>query len=105
MDDRNIAVLFLEAIRPELSKLVEDAVLSALSKMQQKRHYPEKVGVEQASEITGYSKNSLYQMHSQGRIPCAVKVGSKLMFRTRELQEWVDGGGPGSGISKKAKKD
>ena len=105
MDDRSIAVLLLEAIRPELSRLVEDAVLSALSKMQQKRHYPEKVGVEQASEITGYSKNSLYQMHSQGRIPSAVKVGSKLMFRTRELQEWVDGGGPGSGISKKAKKD
>ena len=37
MDDRSIAVLLLEAIRPELSRLVEDAVLSALSKMQQKR--------------------------------------------------------------------
>ena len=105
MDNGSIAAILLESIRPELSKLVEDAVLSALSKMQQKRHYPEKVGVEQASEITGYSKNSLYQMHSQGKIPCAVKVGSKLRFRTRELQEWVDNGGPGSGISKKAKKD
>ena len=59
-------------------------------------HYSEKVGVEQASEITGYSKNTLYQMHSQGKIPCAVKVGSKLMFRTRELQDWVDNGGPNS---------
>ena len=105
MDDRSIAVLLLEAIRPELSRLVEDAVLSALSRKQPARQYPEKVGVAQAAEITGYSKNSLYQMHSQGKIPCAVKVGSKLMFRTRELQEWVDNGGPGSGISKKAKKD
>lgn len=101
MDNRSIAVLLLESIRPELSRLVEDAVLSALTKMQQKRHYPEKVGVEQASEITGYSKNSLYQMHSQGKIPCAVKVGSKLMFRTRELQEWVDNGGPNSRIMEK----
>ena len=105
MDDRSIAVPLLEAIRPELSRLVEDAVLSALSRTQPARQYPEKVGVAQAAEITGYSKNSLYQMHSQGKIPCAVKVGSKLMFRTRELQEWVDNGGPGSGISKKAKKD
>lgn len=92
----NITSIILDSIRPELSKLVEDAVLSALSKMQQARHYPEKVGVEQASEITGYSKNTLYQMHSQGKIPCAVKVGSKLMFRTRELHDWVDNGGPNS---------
>ena len=92
----NITSIILDSIRPELSKLVEDAVLSALSKMQQARHYSEKVGVEQASEITGYSKNTLYQMHSQGKIPCAVKVGSKLMFRTRELQDWVDNGGPNS---------
>ena len=90
----NITSIILDSIRPELSKLVEDAVLSALSKMQQGRHYPEKVGVELASEITGYSKNTLYQMHSQGKIPCAVKVGSKLLFRTRELQDWVDNGGP-----------
>ena len=105
MDDRSIAAILLESVRPELSRLVEDAVLSALSRTQPARQYPEKVGVAQAAEITGYSKNSLYQMHSQGKIPCAVKVGSKLMFRTRELQEWVDNGGPGSGISKKAKKD
>ena len=95
--ENNIAAIILESIRPELSRLVEEAVLSALSKARQVRQYPEKVGVEQASEITGYTKNSLYQMHSRGQIPSAVKVGSKLMFRTRELQEWVDNGGPNCG--------
>ncbi len=70
-------------------------VLAVLGKMQQQlRRYPEKVNIEQAAEITGYSKNSLYQMHSRGQIPCAIKVGSKLMFRTSELQEWVERGGP-----------
>lgn len=91
----NIASMIFEAIRPELNTLVEEAVLSALGKAQQQQHYPEKVNVEQASEITGYSKNSLYQMHSRGQIPCAIKVGAKLMFRTKELQEWVEKGGPG----------
>ena len=76
--ENNIAAIILESIRPELSRLVEEAVLSALSKARQVRQYPEKVGVEQAAEITGYTKNSLYQMHSRGQIPSAVKVGSKL---------------------------
>ena len=91
----NIVSMLLESIRPELSKMMEEAVLAALGKMQQQlRRYPEKVNIEQAAEITGYSKNSLYQMHSRGQIPCAIKVGSKLMFRTSELQEWVERGGP-----------
>ena len=91
----NIVSMLLESIRPELSKMIEEAVLAALGKMQQQlRRYPEKVNIEQAAEITGYSKNSLYQMHSRGQIPCAIKVGSKLMFRTSELQEWVERGGP-----------
>ena len=91
----NIVSMLLESIRPELSKMIEEAVLAALGKMQQQlRRYPEKVNIEQAAEITGYSKNSLYQMHSRGQIPCAIKVGSKLMFRTSELQEWVENGGP-----------
>ena len=91
----NIVSMLLESIRPELSKMMEEAVLAALGKMQQQlRRYPEKVNIEQAAEITGYSKNSLYQMHSRGQIPCAIKVGSKLMFRTSELQEWVENGGP-----------
>ena len=93
----NIASMIFEAIKPELNTLVEEAVISALGKVQQQlRQYPEKVNIEQASEITGYSKNSLYQMHSRGQIPCAIKIGSKLMFRTKELQEWVERGGPNS---------
>lgn len=91
----HLASVFLKSIRQELHKLIEEAVLSAMGKMQQQtERYPEKVNVEQAAEITGYSKNSLYQMHSRGQIPCAIKIGAKLMFRTKELYEWVENGGP-----------
>ena len=93
MMDKDMIAGILESMRSELSKLVEDAVLSALSRVQEERRYPELVGVVQASEITGYSKNTLYQMHSRGQIPCAVKVGGRLLFRTAELREWVDSGG------------
>jgi len=94
MTDNSIAALILESVRPELSKMIEEAVLSALSTFQGRHRYPEMVGVVRAAEITGYSRNSIYQMHSQGKIPCAIKVGSRLMFRTAELREWVDNGGP-----------
>ena len=93
MMDKDMIAGILESMRSELSKLVEDAVLSALSRVQEERRYPELVGVVQASEITGYSKNTLYQMHSRGQIPCAIKVGGRLLFRTAELREWVDSGG------------
>lgn len=88
-----IAQAIFEEFKPELRALVEDAVLSALEKLHGKPRYPERVNVEKAAEITGYSKNSLYQMHSQGRIPGAIKVGAKLMFKTKELEEWVEQGG------------
>ena len=56
-------------------------------------HFPEKINVTQASELTGYTKNSLYQMHSKGTIPGALKVGGKLMFDTATLRSWVNSGG------------
>lgn len=92
--EKTIVAMILESVRPELSKMIEEAVLSALSRIREEHRLPEIIGVAQAAEITGYSKNSLYQMHSKGKIPCAIKVGSKLMFRTHELLEWVESGGP-----------
>ena len=92
MNEHDIALILFESIKPELTKLVEEAVLSTLSKTPHRR--PERVGVTEASEITGYTKNSLYQMHSKGKIPGAIKVGGKLMFRTKELEKWTEDGGP-----------
>lgn len=74
---------------------VKDAVAEVLKeqKAQELPVYPEKVGIAQASEITGYSQNSLYQMHSKGTIPGAKKVGGKLIFDTATLRRWVENGG------------
>ena len=88
----SIALALLDELRPELSKLIQDSVEAALHKESGTR-YPEKVTVAQASEITGFSKNSLYQMHSKGQIPGALKVGGKLMFDTATLRNWVNSGG------------
>ena len=77
-----------------LKKIVEDAVKEAFQRQaEESPRYPEKVAVELASEITGYTKNSLYQMHSKGQVPGAIKVGGKLMFDTATLRQWVAEGG------------
>lgn len=85
----------LDALKALLYPMVKEAVAEALweQKSQELPVYPEKVGITQASEITGYSKNSLYQMHSKGKVPGALRVGGKLMFDTATLRKWVNDGG------------
>jgi predicted DNA-binding transcriptional regulator AlpA len=82
----------LEQLRPFLVDIVMESFSSVLDKRTE-CHFPEKISVVQASELTGYSKNSLYQMHSKGQVPGALKVGGKLMFDTATLRNWVETGG------------
>ena len=88
----SISLAILDELRPELIKLIQEAVGPVLRK-EAGPQYPEKVGISQASEITGFTKNSLYQMHSKGTIPGAKKVGGKLVFDTATLRKWVNNGG------------
>lgn len=77
-----------------LIEIIKAAVAEALREQSKELpRYPERVSVAQASEITGYKKNSLYQMHSKGKVPGAQKVGGKLMFHTDTLKKWVEDGG------------
>lgn len=82
----------LEQLRPFLVDIVMESFSSVLDQRTE-CHFPEKISVVQASELTGYSKNSLYQMHSKGQVPGALKVGGKLMFDTATLRNWVETGG------------
>ena len=88
----SITQALFEELKPELAQLIREVVESALREGGGPR-YPEKVNVDQASEITGYSRNSLYQLHHRGMIPGAIKVGGKLLFDTETLRDWVDNGG------------
>jgi predicted DNA-binding transcriptional regulator AlpA len=81
----------LEQLGSHLADIVMEKFTSYLEQREE-RHFPEKMNVTQASELTGYSKNSLYQMHSKGHIPGALKVGGKLMFDTKTLRNWVNNG-------------
>lgn len=86
----------INALLEQLGLYIADIVMEKFSSYLEQReecHFPEKINVVQASELTGYSKNSLYQMHSKGQVPGALKVGGKLMFDTATLRNWVETGG------------
>jgi len=91
----NNPAISLGSLQELFTELVKQAVAEALKEqqVQERPRYPERVSVAQASEITGYSRNSLYQMHSKGTVPGAQKVGGKLVFDTATLRKWVAEGG------------
>lgn len=89
----NLLADLLEQLRPYFISIVMEGFTAALEQRDVESNFPEKVNITKASEITGYSKNSLYQMHSKGTIPGALKVGGKLMFDTATLRSWVNSGG------------
>jgi excisionase family DNA binding protein len=84
--------LLLEGLRPFLTSIVMECVSAAIERRPENR-FGEKVNVTQASELTGYSVSTLYQMHSKGQVPGALKVGGKLLFNTETLRNWVETGG------------
>ena len=86
----SVADALFEMLGPRFAQLLGEVVESKLA--ERKKEYPELVSVEVASEITGYKKNSLYQMKHNGRIPGARKIGGKLMFESAALLEWVRSG-------------
>ena len=85
----------LETIKSIVYPWIKEAASEAIQEQnrQMLHRYPEKVTVAQASEITGYSRNSIYQMHSKGSIPGALKIRGKLLFDTETLRRWVNSQG------------
>lgn len=56
---RDLCKELLEMVRTELKAIVRETMLEVLQDEKRKSVYPERVSIVQASEITGYSKNSL----------------------------------------------
>ena len=74
----------------ELEQLVIAAVREGLNGLQ----YPEKpeqedrITVDEACSLTGYSKATIYKMTFTGEIPFQ-KFGKRLVFSRQALSDWV----------------
>lgn len=44
--------------------------------------------VPEVAQLTGWSKQAVYQMAAEGRIPC-VRVGRSVRIPAEALQQWI----------------
>ena len=54
---------------------------------------PELLTVDEAAELLRCRRQRLYDLTSQGRLPC-LRDGSRLLFRRADLLAYLEGGGP-----------
>ena len=64
------------------------AMLAQLSPNKTKK----RLSVDEACEITGYSKHTLYSKVQKNEIPFKRLGGRKLYFDSEELESWIENG-------------
>ncbi|GKI23654.1 hypothetical protein CE91St19_30560 [Odoribacter laneus] len=88
----------METIKPDtpLIYLTVEQFTSLLQKLLPssepiKESLPEYFGIDTFCEITGYKKNTVYQLVRQKKIPVyrAAHGGKKLMFKRDETEKWM----------------
>lgn len=87
----------METIKPDtpLIYLTVEQFTSLLQKLLPssepvKEPLPEYFGIDTFCELTGYKKNTVYQLVRQKKIPVyrAAHGGKKLMFKRDEIEKW-----------------
>lgn len=66
----------------------------ALEHQPKPSRYGDRMTPQDLRKETGWALQTVYQKRSNGQIPGAVKVGSKLMFITAEVMPWIEAGCP-----------
>lgn len=88
----------MEQIKPDtpLIYLIVEQFTSLLQKLLPssepvKESLPEYFGIDTFCEITGYKKNTVYQLVRQKKIPVyrVAHGGKKLMFKRDETEKWM----------------
>ena len=88
----------MEQIKPDtpLVYLTVEQFTSLLQKLlptqkPQKESLPEYFGIDTFCEVTGYKKNTVYQLVRQKKIPVyrTAHGGKKLMFKREETEKWM----------------
>lgn len=73
----------------QLSTLIQSAVKRALAPQTTPPAKPDRCTLDEAVEITGFSKSKLYKLTSSNGIAFK-RYGNRLIFSRKELLEWVE---------------
>ena len=47
--------------------------------------------VHEAAEILGYNWKTIYKLVKQKRLPCVRIGGTRIRFRPKDLERWIEG--------------
>jgi excisionase family DNA binding protein len=74
----------------ELEQVISAAVREGLSSLQihQRPVQEDRIGIDEACSLTGYSKATIYKMTFTGEIPFQ-KYGKRLVFSRQTLSDWM----------------
>ncbi len=78
------------AVPPELIEAVAERAAEMLAE-RQRPAAPELLSVDEAAELLRCRRQRLYDLSSQGKLPC-LRDGSRLLFRRSELVSYLEGG-------------
>ena len=80
----------------DLKRIISDAVADALTKAgtyNSKKVEFDLIDINKASELTGYSKHTIWKMTSRHEIPFIKRPGGrKLFFSKKALELWIISG-------------
>jgi excisionase family DNA binding protein len=76
--------------RPEFEQIIRDQVQKCLSgKLIPPQPEPsDRIGIDEACNLTGYRKPTIYKLSFNGAIPCT-RFGKRLVFSRKELSAWM----------------
>lgn len=76
-----------------LEQFIEVLREGLISEVSQTKEQPKFLTVDQLAELTGYSKATIYIKNSNKEIPGCIKQGngkgSRLLFDTEKIYEWI----------------
>ena len=76
--------------KSELEKIIEQSVRRCLNDAPAPQPVIDAIGIDEAMELTNYSRATIYKLSFAGQIPCQ-KFGKRLVFSRQELMDWMTG--------------
>jgi excisionase family DNA binding protein len=52
------------------------------------------IGIREAARLLNLSTRSIHRLHQSGKLPKALAVCGKLLWRRSELERWIEAGAP-----------
>jgi excisionase family DNA binding protein len=115
MDTISIPFQIKVEVSPEASKFLASLVASISVDLPPRRMTPKEqaqhahfagqkpptefgllIDMREASKLLKVSERTIYGMHTQGRMPKPIRIGSAVRWPYNQLQAWVDAGCPGA---------